>query len=286
MTVSVVFAIAGVIALLFGIVGGGIKAKEIEIPLLPVRARLITIFVGAMLIGFTIWLESNQTIPTTPTSTIAATSTSPSDTTSPLATSQVLPTVSQRIIFEEDFSANDKGWTEGVFSDNHADMKNEFINGRLRRTVTSKGDMIERTWLPNVTLQDFKLTFDAIVVDAPEDGVICIGVRRSPDNDNFYHIYFGVNGIYGVNLVKDGDSTTIYEAKLPNDITIKEGDQNSITIEIQGSLIAISVNDKILTTIDNSGLTQPGKIGLGIGLDNANETMIVEFDNLVVWSIP
>ncbi len=281
MTVSVVFAIAGVVALLFGIVGGGIKAKEIEVPLLSARTRLVTILVGITLIGFTIWLENNNS---TSASTISATA-SPSSIL-PTITTQIPTTASQKILFEEDFSSNNNGWREGIFSDDLADMKNEFMNGRLRRTVTSKGDLLERTWVPGITLQNFRLTFDAIAVDAPDDAVVCVALRRSSDNDDFYHIYFGVNGIYGVNLVKNGDSTTIYEAKLPNDIKIKEGEQNKFDITILDSLITISVNDIILTTINNSGLTESGNIGLGVGLDNANETVIVEFDNLVIWSTP
>lgn len=63
MTVSVVFAIAGVIALLFGIVGGGIKAKEVEIPFLNSTARIITVVVGLVLIGITVWLESGKNLP-------------------------------------------------------------------------------------------------------------------------------------------------------------------------------------------------------------------------------
>lgn len=63
MTVSAVFAIAGVLALLFGIVGGGIKAKEIEIPQLPIAVRIIIIIAGLILIGTTIWLENNNKVP-------------------------------------------------------------------------------------------------------------------------------------------------------------------------------------------------------------------------------
>lgn len=60
MTVSVVFAIAGVMALLFGIIGGGVKVKEIEVPMLPMRVRIFTIIIGVALIGFTIWQEYDK----------------------------------------------------------------------------------------------------------------------------------------------------------------------------------------------------------------------------------
>jgi len=63
MTVSVVFAIAGVVALLFGVIGGGIKAKELEVPRLPIVVRIITILAGLILIGTTIWLENKIQAP-------------------------------------------------------------------------------------------------------------------------------------------------------------------------------------------------------------------------------
>jgi hypothetical protein len=50
-TVAVVFAIAGTVALLIGIFGGGIKAKEIEIPQLSANARLVATIVGIILIA-------------------------------------------------------------------------------------------------------------------------------------------------------------------------------------------------------------------------------------------
>jgi ABC-type sugar transport system substrate-binding protein len=83
MTVSVVFAIAGVVALLFGIIGGGIKAKEIEVPLLPIRARIITVIIGFILLGTTLWLENDkkmQVIPIENTSQVTSAPPTPQQT--------------------------------------------------------------------------------------------------------------------------------------------------------------------------------------------------------------
>ena len=54
MSVSVVFAVAGCLALLFGIVGGGIKARELEVPSLSGRARFISSIIGIVLLGLAI----------------------------------------------------------------------------------------------------------------------------------------------------------------------------------------------------------------------------------------
>jgi len=51
-----VLAIAGCIALLIGLFGGGVKAKEITIPKLSFLARFFSSLIGVALIGTTIWL--------------------------------------------------------------------------------------------------------------------------------------------------------------------------------------------------------------------------------------
>ena len=55
MTLPIVLAIAGCIALLIGLFGGGVKAKEIEVPKLPVGPRILSSLVGMVLIGASIF---------------------------------------------------------------------------------------------------------------------------------------------------------------------------------------------------------------------------------------
>jgi len=50
MSVEAVLAAKGGIALLGGIFGGGIKAKEIEIPQMHVALRVISVLIGSLLI--------------------------------------------------------------------------------------------------------------------------------------------------------------------------------------------------------------------------------------------
>lgn len=58
MEVPVVFAIAGVVALLVSVLGGGIKIKEVEIPSMPPIARIVVGIVGLGLISASVWLSS------------------------------------------------------------------------------------------------------------------------------------------------------------------------------------------------------------------------------------
>ena len=76
MTLPVVLAIAGSIALFVGLFGGGVKAKEIVVPTLPRGPRILTSSFGGILIGIAIWLSlPANTVSPIPTETISPTST-------------------------------------------------------------------------------------------------------------------------------------------------------------------------------------------------------------------
>jgi len=71
MDVPAIVAIIGGIAFLVGLLGGGIKAVQIEIPQLPRWLRLLSSLTGVVLIGIAIWLSfatpASQTLIPTPT---------------------------------------------------------------------------------------------------------------------------------------------------------------------------------------------------------------------------
>ena len=74
MTLPIVLAIAGSIALLVGLLGGGVKAKEIEVPTLAPGPRILSSLMGIGLIGMAIWLSQHpQTQAESPLSTPIAT---------------------------------------------------------------------------------------------------------------------------------------------------------------------------------------------------------------------
>ena len=58
MDVSAVIATVGGIALMVGILGGGIEAERIKVPIIPKLPRLISGLVGAILIITSVWLSS------------------------------------------------------------------------------------------------------------------------------------------------------------------------------------------------------------------------------------
>ena len=113
MTVPVVLAIAGVAALFLGIWGGGIKAKEIEIPRAPIKARSTISIIGFVLIGISVWLSTTNTITlqsivpstNTPTATVTTVpSLTPTSITS-TSTPSPVPTISSSALAAKDAQA-------------------------------------------------------------------------------------------------------------------------------------------------------------------------------------
>jgi hypothetical protein len=74
MDATSVIAMIGGIALLIGIFGGGVKAKEVEIPLIPTSIRILAGATGIILLGIAIWLSIRSTVMSENTPQIALTS--------------------------------------------------------------------------------------------------------------------------------------------------------------------------------------------------------------------
>jgi len=98
LSLQIVLAIAGSVALLIGLFGGGVKAKEIEVPKISASARIFSSLVGIILIGVAIQLPSltpqaEQPTPTpTPSAPQPMTSVLPTATNVPIATPINTPT--------------------------------------------------------------------------------------------------------------------------------------------------------------------------------------------------
>lgn len=63
MTLPIVLAIAGSVALLVGLFGGGVKAKEIEVPKISPASRILSILMGVAMIGVATWLAFPTILP-------------------------------------------------------------------------------------------------------------------------------------------------------------------------------------------------------------------------------
>jgi hypothetical protein len=219
---------------------------------------------------------------------------SSSGSTTPLPTS-LLP--ARATIFQDDFSSRAYGWPET--NDNTRNIY--YYNGAYR--ILNRGP----DWLiwsypykasvypsapPNIRIQ-----VDAHIISRPvQNGsgyaILC---RADPTNDNAYE--FEVSGSH-VEIVRSyGPSSTprvLYYSNANNsavlvkannllqaECTSVEGQQGQ-----QGVHLVFSVNGHILaaaTDTNNPLLT--GTVGIGVGQNNVNQPVEVEFDNFVVSQV-
>jgi hypothetical protein len=96
MTLPVVLAIAGCIALLIGLSGGGISAEQVVVPKIPTLSRVLAGLIGLAFIGIAIWItfaltpippyvtpQSVQIIPVATSTTAPISKPTPSESPSP-----------------------------------------------------------------------------------------------------------------------------------------------------------------------------------------------------------
>jgi hypothetical protein len=72
MTLPIVLTIAGCTALLVGLLGGGVKAKEIEVPKISLLPRIVSSLIGLVLIGIAIRMSPIPPTEDSPTPTIVS----------------------------------------------------------------------------------------------------------------------------------------------------------------------------------------------------------------------
>ena len=57
---------------------------------------------------------------------------------------------------------------------------------------------------------------------------------------------------------------------------------NSFDLLVEGSQFTLYANDRELATVEDSTLSEAGKVGFAVGLDEAGQTVTVDFDDLVI----
>ena len=273
MSASVVFAIAGVIALLFGIVGGGIKAKEIEIPKLPVNVRIATIIIGVVLIGFTFWLEMNNKNPVAQISD--ATQNTTVDSPEILAPKILSEAKTWEPITNTDFSSNN--WIKESLDD-ESWKGNEKITseGTYLVTLNNVSDSLDNGFWIIPTLEqvsDFYLSVDAKFVAGRSNNSYGL-IFRSNGFDAPAYVFRIFGQSYDVQIYdgnwKDLSGETPSPYLLPDNF-------NHLTVIGKGAEFYFYINDNFAHHITDSQIKR-GNVGFRISVHQGIE-QIIEFDN-------
>jgi 3-keto-disaccharide hydrolase len=275
MTVSVVFAIAGVIALLFGIVGGGIKAKEIEVPLLPIWARITTIVIGIVLIGATFWLENDNAAqiaqidnPSQATST---------DSPEKLASESLAEAKNWNLIAGTEFASG--AWPkDSLDEENWKGIETITTNGTYLVTINYVGEgASDGFWIIPILEQvsDFYLTLEAKLIEGNNDNSYGL-IFRSDGSEPPGYVFrvFQKERKYDIQIIDSDWKELTGETPSPH---ILQDESNRLTVIAKGSELYFFINDKFVHHVSDNQISR-GSVGLRIGVDKGTE-LVAEFDN-------
>ena len=164
-----------------------------------------------------------------------------------------------------------------------------FIDGKYRVSLMANNFLGDRSVVvPGFTAKDFRLSVDATVVEASALSAVGITFRRNDEGD-YYTASFSTLGFYKVSAWENDESRTIRETTASDAIRLEEGVKNNFVIEVRGPIFFLYANGQPLGfVIDptlSQTLSQEGRVGLEMTVLGTDETLTVDFDNLVIQAI-
>lgn len=265
--------------------------------------------IGVILLGLLGWAAfslflKHPAAPIQPTSfptftpSLTATTT-PTIIPTPTATStepvQARPTISAgtTILFQDAFDSNANGWDLGTQSDASGDVTKQIIDGKYRLSLTSKQKyFFDISVVPNLSAKDFLFSIDATILDTNAttgDLALYFTLREVNDvNGKHYDFIFYNDNTYAVEAWPSADSTTVKSVLTGNMLTTKleKGVTNTFAIQANGSTFTIYINGNKIDSFTDTTINEAGSMSLWLGLYKPNQTVTMEFDNLIIKSIP
>lgn len=240
-------------------------------------------------IGILLTAESEATAAALPTNTPTPTAT-PTETPLPTATPTASPTLEPRslvpVLLRETFDTAAGGWPTGLTLNDLGQRTAAIDNGRYQLALESTEDVVWPVSIPEISAQDFWLEFEATVVDSStRQGGISL-IFRQADDGTRYWLHFDRTGDTYVKQWQNDDWTVLAHLPDTNAFDLSTGVTNHFSIVVDGTNLTLYANDAKLNT-DVALNQNPGSpIGLGLHLHQANQNLVVNFDNLVVRNVP
>lgn len=194
------------------------------------------------------------------------------------------------LLFQDNFSSNTNNWFVGKNDDIYAITETQFVKDSYRRIMTSKRDVISSKWVPNFSTKNFWLQIKTTLVETSGqsgDANISIIFRKNAEGD-YYRVAFANNATYKISR-RDGaknDWKIIQDSTYDEAINLAPGFTNTFVILAKDSSFTVYANGHELTSVKDITLSETGEVGLGIGLAKANQTLTVDFDNLIIKEAP
>jgi hypothetical protein len=191
-------------------------------------------------------------------------------------------------VFQDSFDSNANGWDLDATADDYAEGETRIENGKYVRSMTSKQSVLWWESVPDLSVQDFYFSVTVTISEtsAPEDADVALTFREDEDN-NFYCVYFEGWGGYSIYLHREGGEWTTLRSRKPS-LAIEQGvgASNTFAVLVRGDEFTVYANGQELGSVRDDFLSEPGKISLALGLSEAEQTLTVEFDDIVVKALP
>jgi len=193
----------------------------------------------------------------------------------PSLTPSPTPTNVPGVLYSDDFSNNQSGWDQS----NNNGVMYHYSGGQYVISGPYPYNIMFNC--ANRSFTDAVLIVDAFIISGSteENGPV---VMWRYSGGNFY--YFLLTGV-GFYEIWKGYPDTMQDLEMDflGDGIYRENQSNKITIAFGGSTAAIYINDKYLTSIQDTEFTS-GDICLGAATGQTS-AVEVSFDNLVIYSL-
>jgi hypothetical protein len=179
------------------------------------------------------------------------------------------------IVLSDDFSAVGNGWSVGDYDDALVKGSRSIDGGTYKWQAEALDDFV--WWsIPDIEgVSDVYLAVDARLVDGVSNAQYGLVFRRG-ENKDYYLLLVHDDGYYDFVRVAEGDWTNlISQAKAP---AVKSGGVNRLEIVATGVQFTFYINGKYVGEYSDGQLAQ-GKPALVVGLSEAGDSSVVEFDN-------
>lgn len=188
--------------------------------------------------------------------------------------SRVVPETGTDILFQDDFSDPESGWTTRL----DENLRAEYRGGSFHFFVNEPQMGLGST--PELDFTDMRVNVDAFKAGGPDDnqfGVIC----RYVDENNFYALLISSDGYFGITRVKDGEAQLLGRDQMEISKAIHTGGLgNHVQAECVGDRLTLWANGTLLDEVHDDAFTR-GDVGLWVGtFDEAGADVL--FDDFIV----
>jgi len=181
---------------------------------------------------------------------------------------------SSNVIFSDDFSDENSGWTTYDDFDGEVTYKDGYFS--IRDYTDPEGSVFTQA---QRHFTDFVLEVETWLVNGTDDNWHIVAFRMQ-NEASYYDFRISADGYCAAAKFVDGESITILEPEVSTYINTGVGAVNTIRIECIGNSLGFSINGHVITQISDSTFSG-GDIVLSADALSGTFTEIA-FDNLVI----